>query len=171
MEGQTRFPLRQTASLVTILILILIGVEIPQRIDGIIEDRGNLSMMEHTSPCLEPAPWLEACVPTSAVILYERYIYIPPSFREVKEPGVGGVTVEILETFNPDLILLHRSTFEVFGSPDKAASFMKGEAAFMERFEFYRGMREESLGFVLKKEFRTILVYEREDYSGDGCDR
>jgi len=92
-------------------------------------------------------------------VLYDSYSYVPPAFVEARLTFAG--TIEDLEIFEPDLVVVSDEISQRYVNPTKASQFGAGEAKYIEHLQYYRSLRDGSLGFTQMMNFGEVQVYAK----------
>jgi hypothetical protein len=151
---------RLAVGLIVIPLLAIVGLELPKSLDRIIEFRQTTSQREQTSDAVLAEHWLTEHYPPSTRILYDPYSYVPPRFTDAHVTPWGG-TLEILETLEPDVVIINERHWDLFSDIREAATYSRDEAHFTAKYEYYEALREEKAGYVLIGDFGDVRIYTR----------
>ena len=103
--------------------------------------------------------WLAENFEADSRVLYDSYSYVPPAFADVQLTFAG--TSEDLEIFDPDVVIVSEEISQRYIDPTKASLFNAGEAKYIEHLQYYRGLRDGSLGFTQIMNFGEVQVYAK----------
>ena len=157
-----RLSRRLVAVLTTVGLLIVAGSELPKSLNRTLEFRQATSQQEQTSDAVLAGHWLMEHYPPSTRILYDPFSYVPPSFADARATPWGG-TLQILETFEPDIVIVNNYDLARFSDIERAATYVRDEAQFMARYEYYEALRNGVAGYVLVRDFGDVKVYVRQE--------
>lgn len=115
---------------------------------------------EYNNPAIEAGKWIEAHYAPSARVLYDKYSYVPPKFSKVW--GTYDMDYEVLNNFNPRVVVINPSIRDNFLDASIADSYVDGAERFMVIHNFYNAMENQELGYVFVAEFGGIKIYEKE---------
>ena len=112
------------------------------------------------SPAVEVGRYLEREFAPGTVILHDPYVYVPVAFtssREVWEPSLG-----LLDSYQPDLVIINRGYFRRYVSFDNAAGLMRPQKR-QEAADYYRALVEDGASgrFRPLRKFGEITVLAR----------
>jgi hypothetical protein len=157
-----RLSRRLVAVLTTVGLLIVAGFELPKSLDRTLEFRQATSQQEQTSDAVLAGHWLMEHYPPSTRILYDPFSYVPPSFADAQATPWGG-TLQILETFDPDIVIVNNYDSARFSDVERAATYVRDEAHFMARYEYYEALKSGEAGYVPVRDFGDVQVYVRQE--------
>jgi 4-amino-4-deoxy-L-arabinose transferase-like glycosyltransferase len=105
--------------------------------------------------------WIKEHYPNRDIkIYYDSETYVPKEFPNVA--AAWGGTEEIIQRFNPELIAASRMLIDAYSDAARAESAVEGAESYKARFEFYRRLFSGELGYKKVKEFREIVVFQKE---------
>jgi hypothetical protein len=139
---------------------VIVGLELPRSLGRIIEFRQVTSQREQTSDVVLAGHWLAEHYPPSTRILYDPFSYVPPSFADAQATPWGG-TLQILETFEPDVVIVNNYHSDRFSDVRQAATYARDESNFMAKYEYYEALRDGKAGYVHVRDFGDVQVYAR----------
>lgn len=115
------------------------------------------------TPNIQAGLWLENNFPESTRILCDFTAYIPIKFKNWHPSWI--LNHKKIESFKPDIIVIHQFLAEQYGDESKAKLFwVRGEKKYLESFYFYRDLREGKLpNFKLIKDFGEVKIYSNRD--------
>jgi hypothetical protein len=157
----TRTSRRLVATLTTAGLLVIVGFELSRSLERIIEFRRATSQREQTSDAVLAGHWLAEHYPPSARILYDPYSYVPPLFSDAHVTPWGG-TLQMLETLEPDVVIINEYNSSLFSDIRQAATYVRDEAHFIAKYEYYETLRKEKAGYIFTRDFGDVRVYVRQ---------
>lgn len=143
--------------------IVLLGLgwlELPKSLEHVASYRASTMAWAESHSAVKAGEWLAESYPPTTRILYDRWTYVPPSFADAYETRAGG-TLEMLDALQPDVIVVNRLQVDTFTDTNQAARFVRGEELFNNIRDFYTGLREESMGYVLARDFGAVQIYTR----------
>jgi hypothetical protein len=156
----TRLP-RRVVSLLTIAgLLVLLVVVLPPSVHRLLQFRQSTASREQSSKAVEAGKWLEAHLPPSTRVLYDPHSYVPPTFADAHVTPWGG-TPQLLETLQPDVVIVHSQQSDTFSDPGQAGDYVREEAQYLARYEYYASLRSGEAGYALLRAFGSVQVYGR----------
>ena len=150
---------RKLAVPVLVLFLVFGAVEFVSSITRVQEFRATERVRVESSPAVRAGLWLAETFEANSRVLYDNYSYVPPAFVEAQLTFAG--TIEDLENFEPDLVLVSDEISQRYVDPTKASQFGAGEAKYIEHLQYYRSLRDGSLGFTQILDFGEVQVYAK----------
>jgi hypothetical protein len=156
----TRLSKRLVAVLTTVSLLIVAGYELPKSLDRLLEFRRVTSQREQTSDAVLAGNWLAEHYTPSTRILYDPFTYIPPLFADAHATPWGG-TLQILETLEPDVVIVNDYNSRRFSDVRQAEAYVRGEDQFVAKFKYYKMLIDGEAGYVLVRDFGDVQVYAR----------
>ncbi len=117
---------------------------------------------ERTNPLIQAGKWLEEHCEENCKIFYDRFTYIPPKFDHVI--GDYGGTIEQLEQFQPDIVVINRNHFSIFEDIHQAETYLSGENEFIKHHQYYQALRNGSLGYIQIATFGEgdVIIFKKE---------
>lgn len=123
--------------------------------------RHEIRSWEQTSPTVTAGRWMAETYPDSTVILFDHFVYVPVDFRN--SVGSWDATTVTLDTVDPDVVVTHQYVSENFSDSSRADAFVSGNDRFMDRYHYYRGLADGSLGYTHVKSMDKVRIYEKND--------
>ncbi len=74
----------------------------------------------------------------------------------------AGQSPRFLKNVNPDLVIVNQAVAARFAEIDQATQYDRGQLEFMEKYEYYKGLQQETLGYRLVHDFGDVQVYEKQ---------
>ena len=144
---------------VLVLFLVLGAADFANSITRVQEFRATERLRVEKSPAVRAGLWLAETFEADSRVLYDSYSYVPPAFAEAQLTFAG--TREDLEIFAPDVVIVSEEISQRYVDPTKASQFGAGEAKYREHLQYYRGLRDGSLGFTQLMNFGEVQVYAK----------
>jgi hypothetical protein len=152
---------RQLAAVVTVAsLLIIVGVELPQSLNRMLDFRQQTGQREQTSDAVLAGHWLAEHYPPSTRVLYDPFSYVPPSFTDARITPWGG-TIEILETTEPDVVIVNEYSADRFSDIRQASNYARDKAEFMARYRYYQALTKGETDYALERDFGEVQIYTR----------
>jgi len=151
---------RRFAVPVLVLFLVLGAAEMASSIARVQEYRARERVRVEKSPAIGAGLWLAEIFEADSRVLYDSYSYVPPAFAEA-QMTFGG-TIKDLESFEPDVVVVSDEISRRFVDPTQASDFRGGETKYFEHLQYYRGLRDGSLGFTQIVNFGEIQIYAKQ---------
>jgi hypothetical protein len=156
---------RKVTVALTLSALLTIGIlELPKSFKQIVEYRNYRLNLEQSDSRVKVGQWLQENYLFTTRIIYDRYVYIPPSFFDVHAtPWRGEEIFLMLKEFNPDLILVEQGMLKDFSDKSLANEYAGGKIEFLEKYDYYEKLTDEHLGYNLLRDFGTIKIYAKQE--------
>ncbi len=148
---------RKFAVPVLVLFLVLGAADFASSITRLREFRAAERVRVEESPAVRVGLWLAETFEANSRVLYDSYSYVPPAFAEAQLTFAG--TREDLEIFAPDVVIVSEEISQRYVDPTKASQFGAGEAKYLEHLQYYRSLRDGSLGFTQIMNFGEVHLY------------
>jgi hypothetical protein len=146
--------------LISFVIMVIIGVvEIPKSMQHVNDYRTSNMNREETSISVKAGKWLVKRYPESTRIYYDNYSYVPPEFA-VSHVSNGG-SIKELRDINPDVVIVNRKISGRFHDDRKSSAYYLGEAVFKKKYDYYKALRDGTIGYPLVRDFGDVQIYER----------
>jgi hypothetical protein len=153
---------RRVASPLTIVgLLAIFSLVLPESLARMLDFRQSTVGREQTSQTVAAGRWLLAHHPPSTLILYDPTSYVPPAFADAQATPWGG-TLQLLETLEPDVVIVNRENADQFSDPLLAQTYARDEATFMAKHDYYESLADGGAGYALISDFGSVQLYERE---------
>lgn len=141
-------------------ILVLGGLETSQPFRNLYDFRQATLHREQTSVSVNTGRWLAEKYPPSVRILYDKYSYVPPIFKDAHE--TGGGTIPVLEYLKPDIVIVNRMISSIYWDTDLAEKYRGEKEEYLLRHAYYLAMKNGAVNdYVLVRDFGDIQVYEQ----------
>ena len=137
------------------IVLTVFAVNVPQ----LYEFRTQMAEREENNAYLQAGEFLAENYDPGVRIVHDAYSYIPQSFEN--EVEVWNLTLDKVEAENPELVIVNDHMSSRFPNKSRASKFAGGEETYMESYNFYRLIRQDSLSYRLVKDFGPVQIYEK----------
>jgi hypothetical protein len=154
-----KLPRKFLPILVSAILLIIGGVEVPKSLSRVCKWRQSVMNREQNSISVRAGKWLASNFSSANRILYDYYSYVPPSFLDAH--NTWGGTIEILEDLKPNIVIVNKLISARFSDIRQATRYYEGKNEFMKKHEYYKALRDGRAGYMLIRDFRHIEVYGR----------
>jgi hypothetical protein len=158
--AKTNLPHRLGNITAIVMLLTFIGLKLPNSLGDIMIFRHSTVIREQTSVAVSAGHWLEETYPTSIRILHDNYSYVPPTFKDAHLTPWGG-TLDLLQSLDPDVVLVTASEAKLFADPNQANRHVNGPEEFMAKHNYYAALSNHKTPYVLTQNLGEVLVYEK----------
>lgn len=153
-----RFPFKKLSIVVVLVFTLILGYSSWQSMQDIYNTRNRLVEKVNSSDAVIAGLWLNENFSQDTKILYDRYVYIPSSFKAAFSSW--GITETQTAELTPDLVVTNEIIERNFANADSADDFIAGRDAFLSKHHFYKLLIDKSSQYSLLKDFGTVKIYE-----------
>ena len=142
----------------TLFFLGLLGAaEATRKISLMVDYRAAVRDRVANSSAVRAGAWLEQTFDTASRIFADKYSYVPPAFQDYHR--TGGGTIADLRAFHPDVVIVTNEISQRFLDPANADNYRHGAERYLEHVEYYRHLRNGSLGFRPAADFGGVQIF------------
>lgn len=139
------------------VVLMVASFQAPILFNHVTNFRTAQLQREKNHPMVKAGNWIQENYPLSTRILYGLYTYVPTRFTSTA--GSDRTLKKMLE-FDPDIVVVNVHEMSTYEDATKAEQFVLGANIFLERYDYYKTLKNPSGDYKLVYDSPKVYIYE-----------